>query len=105
MFLLLSRLLSHFFDDAKVKVGDARAFYDLYGLEFDRFFSYGIEQPDTVTEQERHEVDVDFVEQASLETLLHNSRTGNRDVLATQNCCRAALRCLACLMLTRFFTS
>ncbi len=59
----------------------------------------------TVTEQERHEVNVDFVEQASVETLLHDSRTGDRDVLATQNRGRAALRCLACLMLTRFFTS
>ena len=80
-----------------MKVGDARAFYDLHGLEFGGFLSFEVEQPDTVTEQERHEVNVDFVEQASLETLLHNSRTGNRDVLATQNCCRAALHCLRLL--------
>src|ERR1700694_3440658 len=37
-------------------------------------------QADTVTKQERYQVDVDFVEQSSVEALLHNRRGSHHDL-------------------------
>jgi hypothetical protein len=40
-----------------------------------------VEQADTCAQQERHQVDMDFVEQSGLEALLHDRGGGNDDTL------------------------
>lgn len=51
------------FADAHLRV------FQCYGCYLEMF-----KQADTVTKQEWHQVDVDFVEKSSVETLLHNRR-------------------------------
>jgi hypothetical protein len=45
-----------------------------------------VEQADTCAQQERHQVDMDFVEQSGLEALLHNRGGGNDDTLLSGDC-------------------
>ena len=49
-------------------------------VEVDRIFAEVLEPPDAVTEHDRHEVDVDCVEQARSKALLGDLGAGHRDV-------------------------
>ena len=72
-----SRLL---FNDAVCEMGDPFADAHLRVFQGNGCYLEMFKQADTVTKQEWYQVDVDFVEQSSVEALLHNRRGSYHDV-------------------------
>src|SRR5262245_62594932 len=60
---------------------DPRVFDEPYAFQFNWLGTEMVEQSDTLSEQDRRQVDMDFVEQPGLEALLRETRGGYRHIL------------------------
>ncbi len=60
---------------------DTRGLDEPYAFQFDWLSTQMLEQSDTRSEQDRRQVDMDFVEQPGLEALLRDTRRGYRHML------------------------
>jgi len=66
-------------------MGDTRSLDDTDCLQLNRINAQVVEQPDTLPEQDWHQVDTDFVEQPCPQALLDDMRAADTDVLVHCN--------------------
>src|SRR5262249_43814023 len=69
------------FHDAESQMCDTRCLDEPYAFQFDWLSTQMLEQSDTRSEQDRRQVDMNFVEQPGLETLLRDTRGGDGHIL------------------------
>jgi hypothetical protein len=79
-------LLADSLHDAEKDVSHAGGFRHRLPFEFNRFNTQMLKQPDAAAEQDRHQIDLDFVKQPGLKTLLRDIRAADPDASASCDC-------------------